>query len=318
MPPLTPIPAPNADPPPPPGFTVDNDPPPPPGYTVDAPGAPVVPPGNTISAAPAPSWGTQATQDLQEGGNRTIVGRTLGFMQGNGVKGYTGLESGVSPGAADYVGSPFLGAARTVAGAQEIPQHPLRGLWDTAKGVLQTATLPAMFMGGPVADAGMQAIPSRAAASKLFESVMQDAADVPVNLTQSMSPLERTQQLASRGASPVRAADQLFQRAQTVNPITYREARDFSSNLSRQSVAEKMATNPTMQRAVGDLSQAFKSDIGTAADTVGRGQDYRSAMQEYARAMSVRDAGLFAAKKVAPKIAAAAGTGAAYEFFKKH
>lgn len=312
---------PDSDPPPPAGYTVDNDPAPPAGYTLDAPtstGPAPAPAGNTLSAAPAPSWGQQLTEDLQQGGSRTVVGRTLGHMQGRGDQGYTGLESGVSPGAADYVGSPFLGTARAIAGAQEIPQHPLKGMWDTGKGLLQAATLPLTFAGGPVADEAIQAIPSAKAAGKMFDSVMADAGDLPVTLQHSMNPLERTQQLASRGAAPIRVADQLFQRVNTVNPMTYKEGRDFASNISSLSAGDKMNMNGPMKSAVGELRGAFHQDLANTADTVGRGQDYLSAVQEYARAMGLRDTarnvGLFAVKKALP-LAGAAG-GAAYEAHK--
>jgi hypothetical protein len=309
-----------ADPPPPAGYTVDSDPAPPAGYTVDAPQTPAAPPGNTLSAAPAPSWGQQATEDLQQGGNRTVVGRTLGFLQGRGGQGYTGLESGVSPAAADYVGSPFLGAARTVAGVQEIPEHPVQGALDTGKGLFQAATLPMTFMGGPVADAGIQSIPSKAAAGKMFQSVMADAGDVPVNLNNASQPLLRAQEISARGASMPQAAGKLLRRATQPGapPITYGEARDFASNISSLSANDAMKMTGPMKSTINNLRSAFHRDIGDAAETVGRGADYRSALQEYASAMRLRDnaqtAGLWALKKGLP-MAGGAGA-AAYEAHK--
>src|SRR5258708_37570889 len=77
--------------------------------------------GATLSAAQAPSWGSDLENDLREGGGRTVVGRFLGRMQGRGEQGYSGLESGVNPAVANYVGSPELGAAHMISGAQEIP-----------------------------------------------------------------------------------------------------------------------------------------------------------------------------------------------------
>ncbi len=153
-------------------------------------------------------------------------------------------------------------------------------------------------------------IPSRARAGRTFESVMQSAKDQPVTLTRSMPFLERTQQLASRGAAPVRAADQLFQRVNTVNPLNYPEARDFASNLSGLSAAEKMAANPTMQRSVGQLSHAFNEDVGDAAAAAGRGEDYANAMKEYRRASQLRNAGGKIAKWAIPAAVGGGATGA--------
>jgi hypothetical protein len=197
-----------------------------------------------------------------------------------------------------------------IQGAQQMPQHPLNGAWTMGKGVLQAATLPSMFLGGPAADAAMQAIPSRVAAGRMFESVMSDAGQVPVSLTRSMAPLERTQQLASSGASPVRVADQLYQRANTVNPIPYREARDFASNISSLSPNEVAGMNGPMGSAINSLRGAFHQDIADAAGTVGRGQDYLDAVREYARA-SQNSA---TAKVIGKYLATALGAGAAAKF----
>lgn len=266
-------------------------------------------PNGTLSAAQPPSWGTQLVNDLEEGGNRTFIGRALGHMQGNGDKGYTGLDSGVSKGAADYVGSPELGIAKMIQGGQDVPQHPLKGALRVGEGALQAASLPMTFAGGPTAEAGINAIPSRKAAGQMFESVMGDAANQPVTLTRALEPLERTQQLASRGAAPVRAADQLYQRINTTNPLTYREARDFASNLSGLSRTERMATNPTMTRSVGQLSHAFNADVGDAAAAAGRGEDYANAMKEYARAARWNQNLKTAAKVGIPAAGAAIGLG---------
>lgn len=270
-----------------------------------------IPTQGTLSAGAAPSWGTELEQDLREGGSRTAIGRFLGRMQGRGDQGYSGLESGVSPATAQYVGSPELGAAKMIQGAQQVPQHPLQGALRMGAGALQAGTLPSMFLGGPAADAAIQAMPSRAAAGRMFNSVMADAENVPVSLTRSMAPLERTQQLASSGASPVRVADQLYQRANTVNPIPYREARDFASNISSLSPNEVASMNGPMGSAVNNLRGAFHQDIADAAGTVGRGQDYLNAVREYARASQMSDT----AKTIAKYLAGAAGAGAAYKLF---
>jgi hypothetical protein len=166
-------------------------------------------------------------------------------------------------------------------------------------------------VGGALPEA-ISAIPTRAKAGQLFDSVMEDAKDQPVNLTNSMPFLERTQQLASSGAAPFRPADMLFSRSNQINPILYPEARDFASNISRMSAAEKMGINPQMQAEAGKLSRAFNKDIGTAAENVGRGEDYAKAMKDYARASALRENSIKAGKIAGKSALAAAGAGGLY------
>jgi hypothetical protein len=150
-------------------------------------------------------------------------------------------------------------------------------------------------------------IPTRAKAGKVFDSVMQDAGDQPVNLTRAMAPLERAQQLSARGGGNVAAADNLYKRINTVNPLDYREARDWASNLSRISGQDKMSASPALRAQVARLSHAFNEDIGDTASSVGRGEDYAKAMRDYRRASVFNNAAKTAAKWAIP---AAAGGGA--------
>lgn len=160
----------------------------------------------------------------------------------------------------------------------------------------------------------MGEIPTRAKAGKVFGSVMNDAADQPVNLTRSMKPLERAQQLSTRGHGTVSAADNLYKRLNTVNPLNYREARDWASGLSRLTANDTMNASPSLRSQVGELSHAFNEDIGDTAASVGRGEDYAKAMRDYRRASQLGNAAKTAAKWAIP---AAAGGGAATYALKK-
>lgn len=144
-------------------------------------------------------------------------------------------------------------------------------------------------------EAALAKLPSRAHAAELFQHVMEHAADEPVTLSKAtMEPLERTQQLAMAGGKPFGTADKLYQRIQTINPLTYREARDFASNMSL-SPEEKMGLKRSMQYEVPRLSKAFNEDVGAAAARRGVGSEYEQAMKEYRQA--ARNAEI--AKKVA-------------------
>jgi len=170
--------------------------------------------------------------------------------------------------------------------------------------------------GADMAGVGMEAapkitdaIPTKAKAGRMFDDVMRDAQNQPVTLSQStMEPLERTQQLAMAGGKPFGAADKLFQRIQTINPLDYREARDFASNMSL-SPEEKMTLKRSMKYEVPRLSKSFNEDVGRAAANAGRGEDYNNAMKTYRRASMMSDAAT-SVGKTAKRMAIPAALGA--------
>src|SRR6185312_4992694 len=147
--------------------------------------------GASIGAAKPEPWLDQLHDDLLHGGGRTIVGRALGRIEGNGSNGYQGLESGVSPAAAQFMGSPELGAVKMTKGIAETPQHPLMGPIHALEGGLQVLTIPSM-MTAPEVNPAMKGtsrlldmVPTRAKAGRIFEDVMNVAKDQPVKISPS-------------------------------------------------------------------------------------------------------------------------------------
>lgn len=252
----------------------------------------------TMQAAQPQDWLTQADEDLRQGGTRTVVGRWLGNMQGRGEKGYSGMESGTTPAVADYMGSVPLGAIKTAQGIKETPEHPVRGPLKAAGGVLQMAEIPLSFMGGPAVDA---ATPSTVRAGHLFASIAEDAGNVPVALEHSGEPIRRFNELASRGGQQTKVVEDLMKRLRTISkgqgPITYSEARDFYSNMSRLSSEEITNLNPIMRKQMTEVARAFSKDVADAAAQVGRAGDYWKAMGQYARASRLADAQKILMKK---------------------
>lgn len=165
-----------------------------------------------IEAASAPSWGRQLEEDIREGGNRTLPGRVLGYMQGRGNKGYSGIESGVSKGAADFVGSPELGLAQAVKGWSELPHHPLTGFGDIAGGALKAFQIPGSFMGGPEAEGAIDLIPSRAHAIKVLDDIGEKAANVPVAMTETRPALNTFEQHVAAGGKDAEVMGKLGDR----------------------------------------------------------------------------------------------------------
>lgn len=268
-------------------------------------------PTATMGAAPKAGFLGDLENDLRQGGNRTIVGRTLGRMQGRGDQGYTGLESGTTKAAADIMGSIPLGAVKTAQGIAETPEHPVMGPLKAVGGVLQMATIPGMFAGGPAAEAALEAAPSAKWAAKMFESVAGDAGNVPVSLSRSSDAILRAHELGEAGAGMPKAVNKIIKRATDpdAGPLTYSQARDYYSQITALSAKDRMAMNPIMKRQVGIIAGALKDDIGDAANQVGRAADYYASLKNYARAKAL----MRTATQMGKWAAAAAGAAGAVE-----
>jgi methyl-accepting chemotaxis protein len=71
--------------------------------------------------------------------------------------------------------------------------------------------------------------------------------------------------------------------------LTYEEARDFASNISRLSADEYGRLTPVVAREVASLRATLNRSIADAAAKVGKLAEYRSAMREYAQAMHLQE-----------------------------
>lgn len=96
----------------------------------------------------------------------------------------------------------------------------------------------------------------------------------------------RAMELQQAGGRMPRVITQLMQRV--TNPklgeMTFEEARDFYSNISRLSANEFGTLNPVMQRQVGMMKAALHEALTAAAETVGKGEQYAKGISEYAKA----------------------------------
>jgi hypothetical protein len=261
-----------------------------------------------LSAVPPESWLHQAENDFTEGGNRTVLGRTLGKLQGRGDQGYTGIDSGVSKGTANFMGSPLLGLLHAGESAQTIPDHPVKGTLGTIGGLAESATIPSMVMGGPAAETAINAIPSAKHAGKIFESLGEELATHPVPLTdQTLQPLQRATELGARGGTLPKPVSDLLTRSQGLEPMSYPEIRDYQSNLSDLSRSAKDSLNGKMLGQIGKLKGGLYGDIYNAASEVGRGDDYAQAMKEFRQASQLKDMATKTAKVAVPAGAAYLG-----------
>jgi hypothetical protein len=150
---------------------------------------------------------------------------------------------------------------------------------------LATAALP-----GAVT-AAKAALPSAARAGAKFQSVMGAAKDVPIDISGPGNQALRIMQLGERGGTIPKAVRDFVKRVTDPNKpdMTYDEARDFASNISRLSADEFSRLPRGMRREVGNLRVALNKSVERAADAAGKGDEYRSAMKEYSRAAKGRE-----------------------------
>lgn len=201
---------------------------------------------------------------------------------------------------------PFFGSS-IAKGGDQIDKGNIAGGLGTAVGILGSIFAP------EVVPRVASKIPTRAGAGKLFEKAMSAAQNEPVSLTNTMPEMTRMQELADRGGSMPTAAGKLLGRIPSTStaPMTYREARDFASNLSGLSSGERQLLTPVVKSQAGKLSSAFNSDVAGAADRAGVLPEYSDAMKQYAQAMKIRKTLINGAKIAAP---AALGYGVLHKF----
>lgn len=210
------------------------------------------------------------------------------------------------------------GAVKGAVSAPQDASHMLfpRGSFMDTPDIMNTEASNPDQMAGKVAEgalelgAGLPAIadaaPSTARAGRLLASVAQDAIHEPVALGRTVGPLGRVAELREAGSRTPTVVNKLLNRVQQ-GPMTYPQARDFYSNLAAPSMWERMTTSPTAKRAIGETLSGFRQDIGDAAANVGRGEDYKNALDEYRRASNVKK--FLGGAAVAGGTAAAKGAG---------
>lgn len=245
---------------------------------------------NPPSQHPVQDWLKNAETDLREGGNRTGVGRVLGKMQGNEGK-YTGLESGTSKSAANFMGSVPLGAVETARGVASMGEHPVKGAVDAVKGVAHMAEMPGMVMGAPAAEGVPAAIgkvleklPTATRGASRLNEVEEAAGHLPVSLTRTEEHLMKASSMADNGATLPTPIKKLLKRYEKGESLDYSDAREFYSNLSRLTAKDSMSLSPSMKRQLGLIVQALRDDIGTTAAQVDKAAQYYGGLKDYARA----------------------------------
>lgn len=264
-------------------------------------------PTATIGAAPSGvlPWLRNVESDIRTGTASTGPGKVLRFL------GAPGIESGTTPATANQIAGPLIGPVTAAQGVAE--KSPLKFL----TGALQTAS-PALAFSAPEAVEGAPAAADAAGAAmyknvpflgKLFasgtragENFKQAAAaakDNPVPITDELSgALSRYQQLVDAGGSRALSVNKLLNRVTSPDkgPLTYGEARDFYSNISRLSADEMQRLTPVMKQQIGAIRAALNNAVQGTANQAGVGPQYSQAMSEFAQAARNKDLATKAAK----------------------
>lgn len=171
---------------------------------------------------------------------------------------------------------------------------------------------------GAAVPAAVRAWPTKAKAAGQFQQVMGKVGSDPVDVGQAGNAALRISELAERGASMPKVVRDLIKRATDPEKgeITYKEARDFYSNISRLSADEYQRLNPVVKMEVGKLRVALDRALAKTAANGGEEATYRAAMKQYALASRINELATKAAKYSAGAAAGALGASAAYNVLK--
>lgn len=222
---------------------------------------------------PTPSPAGKAFDAVAQGAvnQAPAVGGTVGAIAGGAIAGPVGASAGGAFGGAVGEAGRERAEGEKPSGEKQIKSALLGGLAG-----------PAEELAG--------AIPLKSKAGALLKSVEQKAGNVPVDLQQSAEHILRTKDLADAGGSMPMAINKMLRRVTdpTKGPLTYSEARDFYSNITRLSADEMDRLTPVMKAQVGKVAAALKDDIGQAAAKVNKAADYYAGIKQYAKAAQLQ------------------------------
>lgn len=269
------------------------------------PPAPEQPPQPEPNVMNTPMWsrGGQVDQTL----GRELSAVPGGVMQGilglaqmnpvsntyeairNAIRHYQGQPAEGLQGALDTAKNFYTGNAPDKSG--QILENAPEALGNSGGQAIGASALPFFLKGaGQVADA----LPSKARASANFQEVSAVTKNQPLPVTNELSgALSRYQELADRGGQQSLAVRKLLNRVTDPDqaPITYGEARDFYSNISRLSADEFGRLTPVMKQQIGSIRVALNNALQQTASDAGKGAQYSGAMKEYAQSARLQETG---------------------------
>ena len=177
---------------------------------------------------------------------------------------------------------------------------------------------------GGVAEEAGKLLPNTVSAGRKFETVAKAIGSNPVNIDAAAPAALRAAELKASKFTTPPVMNRVLQRLSPgAEPVGFREASDLATNAGKLSAAEKISIKGPMQGQVNALAKALRESNQAAAESAGVGDVYKSAVNEYRRAMKIQGVkdttGEFAKSTAAKYIAGAtlgAGGLAAYNAFK--
>jgi len=133
-------------------------------------------------------------------------------------------------------------------------------------------------------------LPSTANAGASLADIKGSVGQIPIDMTKPGNTALEIYTQSQRGGTLPKSVRDFVNRATKPDspPLTYAEAKDFQSNISRLSADEYQRMNPNAKRMVGQLNADLKDSLASAADIQGKGQQFQDAMKEYHNAMRLK------------------------------
>lgn len=159
----------------------------------------------------------------------------------------------------------------------------------------QFGAVPEAAAGGRVAQNLVEKVlPSTRAAKagKVFEELKGAIGNHTVDMTDRLSnSMADIRDAVDTGSTLPSVINKFVTRVADIDegPLTYKEARQFYSNVSDLSASEKMATKGRDLRLINEFKHALGETIGDTANKANMLQQYRQAMQDYAGAAKTKE-----------------------------
>jgi hypothetical protein len=235
------------------------------------------PEGGTVSA-PHPRTGLAGMEDSLS----SLRTRLSAFAQ-----------KGVGPGVGDFMESLPLGLLKMAKGGTEVPQGKVwKGTKDMVGGGLEASTIPASFVAPEASEAAGKLLPSTERAGQLFQELEKIAGKVPVNVNEPGKVATKIWDLAQAGGSRPKIVNDFLRRVTNPQglPMDYSEMRKFYQNATRLSADEANRLTPNVKRLIGEFTQRLGDSLWEAAQSVGEGGKYNTAMKSYRTAARLKNA----------------------------
>lgn len=242
---------------------------------------------NSTIADKVKNWSNAVAGDLLNGTDATGIGSLLKKL------GAPGLQSGVSPEVAQFMGSLPLGVLKMVRGTAEAAQPGQfgRGLKDTAEGGLQAATIPSEFVAPEAGDTAGDIL--QEGGGKAAQTVSNAASKVKKAVTGPFSSSEARQAAQDARAAADQAATEAEEATNAVQPALQSKLRAVLTDTAKDIGVKPPDENTSIRDAAHEIGEAAlkkaQTDIYQKLDKISGGRWQRFTDQLSATKRALRD-----------------------------